>query len=107
MTSPVDVGKGLVVEGETAEEDLGALLDCVIVTAHILPIGFIVVRRIINRLLNLGDEGGGGVANGGENGRVGDELRFTRISIDTVDIAIKLWGGVGYAFNVSLKVSIT
>ncbi|GIX62837.1 fkbp-rapamycin associated protein, putative [Babesia caballi] len=72
MAPPIDIGEGLVVEGEAAEENLGALLDCVIVTTHFAPRGTLVVRRVLARLLNLGDECCGGVADRGEDGGVGD-----------------------------------
>ncbi|GIX65935.1 aminotransferase class I/II-fold pyridoxal phosphate-dependent enzyme [Babesia caballi] len=68
MTPPVDVAEGLVVE-EAAEVYLGAL-SFVIFTTHIVPLGFIIVRRICFSL-KLGDEGCCGVADGGEYGGVG------------------------------------
>ncbi|GIX62324.1 HD domain-containing protein [Babesia caballi] len=54
MTPPVDVGEGLVVEREAAEENLGALI-----TTNFLVISSLVKRRVFHRLLNLGEEGGG------------------------------------------------
>ncbi|GIX64577.1 long-chain-acyl-CoA synthetase [Babesia caballi] len=99
MTPPVDIGEGLVVEGEAAEEDFCAL-SLVIITTHIPQVGFIVVRRICFSL-KLGDEGCGGVADGGEDGGVGviDKSAFFQITdftvnfigvrIDVTDVAIK------------------
>ncbi|GIX64966.1 uncharacterized protein BcabD6B2_44010 [Babesia caballi] len=85
MTPPVDIGEGLVVEGEAAEEYLGAL-SLVIITTHIAPLGFIIVRRICFSL-KLGDEGRGGVADGGEDGGVGVILKFS-VCFKLVDITV-------------------
>ncbi|GIX61333.1 elongation factor Ts [Babesia caballi] len=74
VTPPVDIGEGLVVEGEAAEEDLGALSP-VIITTDIIPLGIIVVRRICFSL-KLGEEGRGGVADGGEDGGVGGHIEL-------------------------------
>ncbi|GIX61350.1 uncharacterized protein BcabD6B2_07850 [Babesia caballi] len=109
--TPVDVGEGLVVEGEAAEEDLGALLDFGVVTAYLTPLGLRVFRLIVKRhicfSLKLGDEGFGGVADGGEDGGVGDEMLFVRISIDTADIVVEISRGSGNASNVRLKFLIS
>ncbi|GIX62394.1 DUF935 family protein [Babesia caballi] len=106
MTPPVDVGKGLVVEGEAAEEDLGAL-SFVFFTTDTIPLGFIIVGRILARLLNLGDEGCGGVADGGEDSCVGEEIIFSRRGIDTVDITVKISRGFGNTINIRVKFLIS
>ncbi|GIX64794.1 armadillo-like helical protein [Babesia caballi] len=108
MTPPIDVGEGLVVEGEAAEEYLGAHLKCRWVTVHSAPIGFrilmlIIVRRIFSRLLNLGDECCGGVADGGEDGGVGDEIRFSWCVIDIADFVVEISRGSGNASNELVK----
>ncbi|GIX64157.1 ABC transporter permease subunit [Babesia caballi] len=112
VTPPVDVSERLVEEREAAEEDLGAGFHSSRITLHITPVGInigflIVVRRILTRLLNLGEESVGGVADRGEDGGVGDEMCFARISMDTADLAVECSSSVGYAFNVSLKVAIS
>ncbi|GIX66141.1 phage tail protein I [Babesia caballi] len=85
MTPPVYVGEGLVVKRQAAEENLGAL-SLVIITTHFAPIGIMVERRICFSL-KLGDEGGGGVANGGEDGGIGVICKF-RPCFKIVDIAV-------------------
>ncbi|GIX61276.1 cobyric acid synthase [Babesia caballi] len=99
MTPPVDVGECLVVKGHTAEENLGAGFDFIGVTGDLAPLGFIVVRRIFLSL-KLGDKCYGGVADGGEDSCVGEEIIFARISMDTADLAVECSSSVGYAFNV-------
>ncbi|GIX63613.1 uncharacterized protein BcabD6B2_30480 [Babesia caballi] len=90
MTAPVDVGECLVVKGEAAEEDLGAGFFDFRAAAHIAPVGFIVVRRICFSL-KLGDEGRGGVADGGEDGRVGVIFEFI-LCFDISNIAFNFVG---------------
>ncbi|GIX61420.1 uncharacterized protein BcabD6B2_08550 [Babesia caballi] len=110
MAPPVDIGEGLVVEGEAAEEDLGACLDRIRIILHITPLGlrirFLIIVRRICFSLKLGDEGRGGVADGGEDGGVGEEILLVRISIDFANFAVKIWGGAGDASNASLKLFI-
>ncbi|GIX61810.1 AMP-dependent synthetase/ligase [Babesia caballi] len=84
MTPPVYIGEGLVVEGEAAEEYLGAL-SSFIFTTDTIPLGFIVVRRILARLLNLSDECRGGAFDAcGE--RFGDFGCFEAGRVDLVGL---------------------
>ncbi|GIX65010.1 required for hyphal anastomosis (HAM-2) protein, putative [Babesia caballi] len=74
MTPPIDVGEGLVVKRQAAEEYLGAL--SLLGNTDTIPLGvriiaFIVVRRICFSL-KLGDECRGGVADRGEYSGVGE-----------------------------------
>ncbi|GIX65456.1 uncharacterized protein BcabD6B2_48910 [Babesia caballi] len=110
MAPPIDIGEGLVVEGEAAEEDLGALI-LVIITTHIAPLGlrirFLIIVRRIFFSLKIGDEGVGGVADGGEDGGVGQEIRFARHGLDAANFVVEIGGGAGDALNVSLKFAIS
>ncbi|GIX62286.1 uncharacterized protein BcabD6B2_17210 [Babesia caballi] len=99
MTPPVDIGKGLVVEGEAAEEDLGALIITNLIVISTL------IKRHVCFSLKLGDECRGGVADGGEDGRVEEEMRIFRMN--TADIVVEISRGFGDALNVSLKFAIS
>ncbi|GIX66233.1 uncharacterized protein BcabD6B2_56690 [Babesia caballi] len=97
MTLPVDIGEGLVVKGEAAEENLGAGFHFSRITLHFAPLGFIVVRRILTRLLNLGEEGRGGVADGGEDGGVGRHVKIFSI-VETFNFVANTIGFDGFVF---------
>ncbi|GIX62586.1 beta-glucosidase BglX [Babesia caballi] len=87
VTPPIDIGERLVVEGEASEEDLGALR---FMTTNARPRRTFIVRRICFSL-KLGDEGSGGVADGGEDGGVDGfgvfkivDITVNRIRVDGI-----------------------
>ncbi|GIX64669.1 uncharacterized protein BcabD6B2_41040 [Babesia caballi] len=67
MTPPIDVGEGLVVEGEAAEEDLGVIAANLFVVRPRHFIGIIVIR-VVSFRSKISDKGVGCALQGGEQG---------------------------------------
>ncbi|GIX63496.1 DNA internalization-related competence protein ComEC/Rec2 [Babesia caballi] len=71
MTPPVDVGEGLVVEGEAAEENLGAGLDFGSFSVPLYGLGIVIHTRVIWHLQRVHEGLLAGVKDGLEVGDVG------------------------------------